>query len=122
MEISRDLYIQANKSLKLLPCFEKMNDEEYAKFLADYKANPNLYGKNPLKEILTVDQFNRLDNLLDQSNGYTPLLNGIAKANFEHLIIEGQDHDFSKDVYDFKRLPEEYLFNNILAKGGKKKW
>lgn len=55
---------------------------------------------------------------LDQSNGYTPLLNGIAKANFEHLIIEGQDHDFSKDVYDFKKLPEEYLFNNILAKGG----
>jgi len=48
---------------------------------------------------------------LDQSYMYVelikPLLNDVVKLK----IIEGQDHFFSKDTYDFKKLPEDYLLN-----------
>ncbi len=48
---------------------------------------------------------------LDQSYMYVelikPLLNDVVKLE----IIEGQDHFFSKDTYDFKKLPEDYLLN-----------
>lgn len=53
---------------------------------------------------------------LDQSHGYVPLLNGICKNNFSYEIIEGQDHNFSKDTCDFKELPEKYLFNKLKSK------
>ncbi len=48
---------------------------------------------------------------LDQSIQYTELLKLILKKNFSYEIIENQDHHFSKESYDFKKLPEQYLFN-----------
>ena len=48
---------------------------------------------------------------LDQSIQYTELLKLIMNKKFSYYIIDNQDHHFSKDVYDFKKLPEDYLFN-----------
>ena len=48
---------------------------------------------------------------LDQSIQYTELLKLIMNKKFSYYIIGNQDHHFSRDVYDFKKLPEDYLFN-----------
>ncbi len=46
---------------------------------------------------------------LDQSYKYTELLTPLLNKKIELKIIEGQDHYFSKDSYDFKQLPEDFL-------------
>ena len=46
---------------------------------------------------------------LDQSYGYVELLKPLLNAKVHLQIIEGQDHYFSKDNYDFKKLPEDFL-------------
>ena len=48
---------------------------------------------------------------LDQSISYVKLLDQIENKNFKYVIIENQDHYFSKDTYDFQKLPFEYLYN-----------
>lgn len=49
---------------------------------------------------------------LDQSTSYVKLLDQIENKNFKYVIIENQDHYFSKDTYDFQNLPFEYLYND----------
>lgn len=46
----------------------------------------------------------------DDSIDYVKELNGVLNDKITLHYIEGQDHLFSKDTYDFKKLPEEYLF------------
>ena len=46
---------------------------------------------------------------LDQSYKYIELLSPLLNDIVQLQIIEGQDHYFSKDTYDFKKLPEEFL-------------
>ncbi len=46
---------------------------------------------------------------LDPSFKYTELIKTIKNKNAELVIIEGQDHHFSKDIFDFKKLPEKFL-------------
>lgn len=48
---------------------------------------------------------------LDKSIPYIDLLKQINNENFKYFIIEGQDHLFSKDTYDFKKLPFKYLYD-----------
>ena len=48
---------------------------------------------------------------LDKSIPYINLLKQINNDNFKYFIIEGQDHLFSKDTYDFKLLPFKYLYD-----------
>ena len=47
---------------------------------------------------------------LDQSYPFVELLDKIENKNFKYYIIEGQDHHFSKESYDFKKLPFDYLY------------
>lgn len=49
---------------------------------------------------------------LDKSIPYIKLLDEIKNEKFKYYIIQGQDHLFSKDTYDFKNLPFEYLYKN----------
>ncbi len=48
---------------------------------------------------------------LDPSFKYTELIKTIKNKKAELFIIEGQDHHFSKDTFDFKKLPEKFLLN-----------
>lgn len=48
---------------------------------------------------------------LDPSYKYTPLLTPLLNDKIKLEIIEGQDHHFSKNTYDFKELPEEFLLH-----------
>ena len=50
---------------------------------------------------------------LDKSIPYIELLNKIENDKFKYFVIEGQDHLFSKDTYDFKLLPVEYLYKKF---------
>lgn len=49
---------------------------------------------------------------LDKSYPYIELLDEIENTKFNYYVIEGQDHLFSKDTYDFKNLPFDYLYND----------
>lgn len=46
---------------------------------------------------------------LDQSFQYAGLIEPLTNERVKLEIIEGQDHHFSKDIFDFKTLPEKYL-------------
>lgn len=48
---------------------------------------------------------------LDQSFKYTGLIEPLINEKVKLEIIEGQDHHFSKDTFDFKTLPEKFLIN-----------
>lgn len=48
---------------------------------------------------------------LDQSIQYTGLIEPLLNEKVKLEIIEGQDHHFSKDTFDFKTLPEKFLIN-----------
>lgn len=48
---------------------------------------------------------------LDQSYKYTRLIKPLENEKVKLQIIEGQDHLFSKDTFDFKMLPEKFLLN-----------
>lgn len=48
---------------------------------------------------------------LDQSYQYTGLIEPLINEKVKLEIIEGQDHHFSKDTFDFKTLPEKFLLN-----------
>ncbi len=48
---------------------------------------------------------------LDQSFYYTELIKPLENEKIKLEIIEGQDHHFSKDTFDFKKLPESFLLN-----------
>lgn len=47
----------------------------------------------------------------DQSIQYTGLIEPLLSEKVKLEIIEGQDHHFSKDTFDFKTLPEKFLIN-----------
>ena len=51
---------------------------------------------------------------LDPSVGYLKILKEIVSSKVSINIIEGEDHNFSKGVYDFKKLPNEYLFDGDM--------
>lgn len=57
---------------------------------------------------------------LDQSYPYVELLSAINNKKVKYYIIEDQDHHFSKKSYDFKKLPEDYLYRDLM-KGKKDK-
>lgn len=46
---------------------------------------------------------------LDQSFRYTELVKPLENEKIKLEIIEGQDHHFSKNTFDFKKLPEKFL-------------
>lgn len=46
---------------------------------------------------------------LDQSYRYVGLIEPLLNEKIKLEIIEGQDHFFSKNTYDFKKLPEDFL-------------
>ena len=48
----------------------------------------------------------------DPSYSYTPLIKEIKNEKVHLHIIEGEDHCFSTDAYDFERLPMEFLLND----------
>ncbi len=48
---------------------------------------------------------------LDQSFKYTGLIEPLIDEKVKLEIVEGQDHHFSKDTFDFKTLPEKFLIN-----------
>lgn len=48
---------------------------------------------------------------IDQSYKYTGLIKPLESEKVKLEIIEGQDHHFSKDTFDFKTLPEKFLLN-----------
>ncbi len=48
---------------------------------------------------------------LDQSFQYTGLIKPLENEKIKLEIIEGQDHHFSRDTFDFKKLPEKFLLN-----------
>lgn len=48
---------------------------------------------------------------LDQSYQYTRLIEPLTNDKIKLKIIEGQDHHFSRDTFDFKSLPEKFLLN-----------
>lgn len=48
---------------------------------------------------------------LDQSFRYTELIKPLENEIVKLEIIEGQDHHFSKNSFDFKDLPEQFLLN-----------
>ncbi len=48
---------------------------------------------------------------LDQSFQYTGLIKPLENEKVKLEIIEGQDHHFSTDTFDFKKLPEKFLLN-----------
>lgn len=48
---------------------------------------------------------------LDPSIRYTGLIEPMVDEKVKLEIIEGQDHHFSKDTFDFKQLPEKFLLN-----------
>lgn len=50
---------------------------------------------------------------LDPSYRYTQLLDIIPNKKIKYFIIDGQDHHFSKNTFDFKKLPEKYLLKKI---------
>ena len=48
---------------------------------------------------------------LDPSIKYTGLIEPFVNETVKLEIIEGQDHHFSKDTFEFKELPERFLLN-----------
>lgn len=77
---------------------------------------PLMYNYHKTKEALI--NFNQEQLVLiygrqDQSFPYVELLNEIHNEKVKYFVIEGQDHHFSKDVYDFKQLPIDYLYKDI---------
>ena len=48
---------------------------------------------------------------LDPSMRNIRILNDMVSRKVIINIIEGEDHNFSKGIYDFKKLPEDYLFD-----------
>ena len=48
---------------------------------------------------------------LDPSYQYTELIQLLSNDKVKLEIIEGEDHNFSKGIFDFKTLPENFLLN-----------
>ena len=69
---------------------------------------PLMYNWHKIKEGIQKFKGNKL-TLEDQSINYVGLINPLENDIVKLKIIEGQDHHFSKDIYDFKKLPEEFL-------------
>lgn len=49
---------------------------------------------------------------LDQSFKYTGLITPLTNDKIKLEIINGQDHLFSKDTFEFENLPEKFLLNS----------
>lgn len=77
---------------------------------------PLMYNYHKTKEALinfNSEQLVLIYGSLDQSFPYVKLLDRIQNKKVKYYIIDNQDHYFSKGVYDFKKLPFDYLYNNI---------
>ncbi|MBR4830359.1 MAG: alpha/beta hydrolase [Bacilli bacterium] len=77
---------------------------------------PLMYNYHKTKEGL--ENFNKEQIVLiygseDQSINYVGLLDLINNNKVKYFVINGQDHHFSKDTYDFKQLPFDYLYKKI---------
>lgn len=46
----------------------------------------------------------------DVSVKYIRFFDNVDSKKIKYYIIEGENHNFSNNQYDFKKLPEEYLF------------
>ena len=78
---------------------------------------PLMYNLHKTKE--GIEKFNNEQVImiygdLDPSFMYVELLSTIKNDKFKYFIIKGQDHYFSKEVFDFKKLPEKYLLDKII--------
>ena len=73
---------------------------------------PLMYNWHKTKEGIQKFKGNKLTIVYgseDQSINYVGLISLLENDVVKLKIIEGQDHHFSKDTYDFKKLPEEFL-------------
>ena len=48
----------------------------------------------------------------DASIKYVKFFDNIDNENIKYHIIDGENHNFSNNKYDFKKLPDEFLFNS----------
>ncbi len=74
---------------------------------------PLMYNYHKTKEALNSfdkEKIVLIYGSLDQSFPYVELLKGIQNKKVVYHIIDGQDHHFSKDVYDFTNLPMDFLY------------
>lgn len=77
---------------------------------------PLMYNYHKTKEGLVnfdKEQLVLIYGSLDQSFPYIKLLDRIQNKKVKYYIIDGQDHYFSHDNYDFKKLPFDYLYTLV---------
>ena len=77
---------------------------------------PLVFGYDKTKEgLLRFDkeQCVLIYGSLDESYPYSILISTIRNEKVKCRIIKGQDHHFSKDTYDFKNLPADFLYKII---------
>lgn len=81
---------------------------------------PLMYNYHKTKEGLVnfnKEQLILIYGSLDQSFPYVKLLDRIQNEKVKYYIIDNQDHYFSNDNYDFKKLPFDYLYKLIAKEG-----
>lgn len=76
---------------------------------------PLMYNYHKTKDALVnfnKEKITLIYGSLDQSFPYVGLLDRIHNEKVKYYIIDGQDHYFSNNFYDFKKLPFDYLYSN----------
>lgn len=77
---------------------------------------PLMFNWHKTKEGISLylgERITLLYGSLDQSIGYIELLKPLLDETKKLEIIDGEDHLFSKGIFDFTELPEKYLLNNL---------
>ena len=109
LNIAKNLYVEANRSLYLLPCIDKLGDEGYAAFVEKFNNNPSQYTSNYLG--LSEDTKAYLSSY---STSVRPELNDYTKTYLDSL------NDTSADAKpELTNLTKEYLSLNTVTEDKK---